>query len=304
MTDRDKTDALLRRALGGVEAPSETLLRQVKASLGKEQDMKTNRTTKRIITLALAAALVLALGATAYAVYMASIEDYVAEPAEAAETGAPAENYTRISWNGYQGTPEYEAWTQWQDWYDANVDDMLAEAGNTPVDSPYANYEDYTDEGRQVLEDIAEKNGVKLHTAIAPGSAEDIYEVLGTKPFLPEELLLRVRAVLRRVYQIAGTETVTRIGGAVVDWEAGTVTRLGESQMLTAKEYALLKKLCENRGKIVSIDRLCDTLWPDGSYGLENSLMVHIRRLREKLEPEPSAPEYLVTVRGLGYKMK
>ncbi len=124
-----------------------------------------------------------------------------------------------------------------------------------------------------------------------------------TKPFLPEELLLRVRAVLRRVYHIADAERITYIGEAQVDWEAGTVTTPGVSHMLTAKEYALLKKLCDNRGKIVSIDRLCDTLWPDGSYGLENSLMVHIRRLREKLEREPSKPEHLVTVRGLGYKL-
>ena len=74
--------------------------------------------------------------------------------------------------------------------------------------------------------------------------------------------------------------------------------------MLTAKEYTLLKKLCDNRGKILSMNILCDTLWPDGSYGYENSLMVHMRRLREKIEENPSKPEYLVTVRGLGYKLK
>lgn len=125
-----------------------------------------------------------------------------------------------------------------------------------------------------------------------------------TKPFLPEELLLRVRAVLRRTYHLEDAEETVCIGEAVVDWEAGTVTTQTACHMLTAKEYMLLKKLCENRGKIVSIDRLCDTLWPDGSYGFENSLMVHIRRLREKLEKEPSKPEYLVTVRGLGYKLK
>ena len=90
----------------------------------------------------------------------------------------------------------------------------------------------------------------------------------------------------------------------MIDWEAGTLTSPKESYMLTAKEYTLLKKLCDNRGKILSMNILCDTLWPDGSYGYENSLMVHMRRLREKIEENPSKPEYLVTVRGLGYKLK
>ena len=78
----------------------------------------------------------------------------------------------------------------------------------------------------------------------------------------------------------------------------------GEVQSLTAKEYAILHKLAENRGKIVTMDALCDALWPDGSYGLENSLIVHIRHLREKIEADPSNPKYLVTVRGLGYKLE
>jgi len=127
-----------------------------------------------------------------------------------------------------------------------------------------------------------------------------------TKPFLPEELLLRIKAVLRRVWHFYDTEKSQQacIGDVVVNWDAGTVTKNGSIMMITAKEWALLKKLWENRGKIVSINALCDTLWPDGSYGYENSLMVHIRRLREKIENNPSKPENLITVRGLGYKLK
>jgi len=125
-----------------------------------------------------------------------------------------------------------------------------------------------------------------------------------TKPFLPEELLLRVKAVLRRTYHLDDEAGTDRIGSALVDWGAGTICTEGESYMLTAKEYVLLKKLCENRGRILSMNVLCDTLWPDGSYGYENSLMVHIRHLREKLEETPSKPEHLLTVRGLGYKLK
>ena len=124
-----------------------------------------------------------------------------------------------------------------------------------------------------------------------------------TKPFLPQELLLRMKAVLKRTYRLEEGLPQTQIGEVLINWEAGTLETQGESYMLTAKEYTLLKKLCDNRGKILSINTLCDTLWPDGSYGYENSLMVHMRRLREKIEVNPSKPEYLVTVRGLGYKL-
>lgn len=124
-----------------------------------------------------------------------------------------------------------------------------------------------------------------------------------TKPFLPEELLLRIKAVLKRTYHIDETAQTDQIGEAVVDWSAGTIQTPTENYPLTAKEYALLKKLCENRGRILSMNILCDTLWPDGSYGYENSLMVHIRRLRGKLEPNPSKPQHLITARGLGYKL-
>lgn len=125
-----------------------------------------------------------------------------------------------------------------------------------------------------------------------------------TKPFLPEELLLRLRAVLKRTYHMDDKIEADRVGKALINWDAGTIQADGTDYMLTAKEYALLKKLCENRGRILSINVLCDTLWPDGSYGYENSLMVHIRHLREKLEENPSKPEHLITVRGLGYKLK
>ncbi len=237
MIDEKKTDAMLRRALGGVEAPDPVLLRQVKASLGKEQDMKTNHTTRRIITLALAAALVLALSITAYAAYMASIQDYVAEPS-AAETEAPAENWTRISWNGYQGTPEYTAWSEWQNWYDANATAMVAETGNAPVDSPYANYGDYTEEGRKVLEDIAEKNGVKLHTAMANGYAEDIYEVLGTEPFLPEDSMGSGYVYEDGSFKLEGIEGLAGLDGTDVTWTLfagakGSITSISSALDMT-----------------------------------------------------------------------
>ena len=122
-----------------------------------------------------------------------------------------------------------------------------------------------------------------------------------TKPFLPQELLLRLRSVLRRVYREA-PDTV-RLGDAEIDWGKGIVRRNGGETALTAKEFALLKKLWEARGNIVTIDALCDTLWDGPLVGYENTLMVHIRRLREKIEADPSHPKYLLTVRGLGYRL-
>ena len=91
-----------------------------------------------------------------------------------------------------------------------------------------------------------------------------------TKPFLMQELLLRVQHILQRVYRT---------------------------------ELALLRKLAENRGHIVTYDALCEAVWGADYYGCENSFNVHIRHLREKLEPLPGRPQFLRTVRGIGYKL-
>ena len=124
-----------------------------------------------------------------------------------------------------------------------------------------------------------------------------------TKPFLAQELLLRLHAVLRRVYRAASEEEPARLGGTEVYWGTGTLRRDGREVPLTAKEFALLKKLWENHGNIVTIDALCQALWEGPMVGYENTLMVHIRRLREKLEADPSHPKHLLTVRGLGYRL-
>lgn len=125
-----------------------------------------------------------------------------------------------------------------------------------------------------------------------------------TKPFLPEELLLRVRAVLRRVYTIHDKDDRLILKDVSIDWDRGMILKDGAEQSLTAKEYVLLRKLADHKGKIVTIDALCDTLWPDGAYGFESSLMVHIRHIRKKLETDPSKPVHLVTARGLGYRLE
>lgn len=122
-----------------------------------------------------------------------------------------------------------------------------------------------------------------------------------TKPFLPQELLLRLKAVLRRVYREA--LDTTQLGDVEIDWGKGIIRRNGGETALTAKEFTLLKKLWDARGNIVTIDALCAALWDGPLVGYENTLMVHIRRLREKIEADPSHPKYLLTVRGLGYRL-
>lgn len=128
-----------------------------------------------------------------------------------------------------------------------------------------------------------------------------------TKPFLPRELTLRLCAILNRTYFPAvlkqNAKPVFSLGEIKIDLNSGSITTKKGQLTLTAKEFALLEKLYENRGNIVTGDSLCRAAWGDDLYGYENTLMVHIRRLREKIEPEPSSPCYLLTVRGLGYKL-
>ena len=127
-----------------------------------------------------------------------------------------------------------------------------------------------------------------------------------TKPFLPQELVLRVNAILKRSYfspQGMETEELLVLGRRRISLRNATVEFDGQSVSLTAKELLLLQKLYRNRGNIVTFDALCQAAWNDNYYGYENVLMVHIRHLREKIEEDPSHPEYLLTVRGLGYRL-
>lgn len=121
------------------------------------------------------------------------------------------------------------------------------------------------------------------------------------KPFLPQELVLRIAAVLRRCY--AEDNPFLELAASRVNFSTAEVERAdGLTAVLTAKEHEILSVLARNAGRIVTIDALCEACWGT-SFGYENSLMAHIRRLREKIEANPSAPVSLVTARGLGYKL-
>lgn len=124
-----------------------------------------------------------------------------------------------------------------------------------------------------------------------------------TKPFLPAELLLRLGAVLRRSYNLPDAPSAVELGDVEVDLATGEVRRRGATEAtLTAKEYALVKRLNESRGSIVTTDELCRSVYGD-EFGYANALAILVRRLREKVEGDPSHPHWIVTVRGLGYRL-
>lgn len=122
------------------------------------------------------------------------------------------------------------------------------------------------------------------------------------KPFMPQEFLLRVYAVLRRCYK--EDAPLLKLDGCTVDFSRAEVDKGGEITPLTAMEHKLLETLARNEGRIVTVDTLCEALWGDNPFGYENSLNAHVRRIREKIETDPSKPISLLTIKGLGYKLQ
>ncbi len=142
----------------------------------------------------------------------------------------------------------------------------------------------------------------------ARGEDEDKFRGFGlgaddyvVKPFLPKELIFRVNAILRRSYK--SENPLVKLSNSVIDFDRAEVIKNGEHIPLTAKEYNILSALYRNADRIVSIDALCEAAWGDNPFGYENSLMAHIRRVREKIEQNPSQPVSLITIKGLGYKL-
>ncbi len=122
------------------------------------------------------------------------------------------------------------------------------------------------------------------------------------KPFRPRELVSRIRSVLRRNGRSKG---LLSVGNIVVDAHKGTVTRKGEPVFLSALEYKLLLLLLQNKGQLLTRDRLLEEIWDSGGdFVNDNTLTVYMKRLREKLEEDPKNPRYLKTHRGLGYRLE
>ena len=124
-----------------------------------------------------------------------------------------------------------------------------------------------------------------------------------TKPYSPRELVARIRAVLRRGIEPDLAPMTLEAGPVRMDVERHVVTVDGELQRLPLKEFELLELFLRNPGRVLTRGQLIDRVWGSDYVGDTKTLDVHVKRLRAKLEPDPSHPTMLVTVRGLGYKM-
>ena len=125
-----------------------------------------------------------------------------------------------------------------------------------------------------------------------------------TKPYSPRELTARIRAVLRRGTEPELLPDTLEAGPVRMDVERHVVTVNGEEQRLPLKEFELLEMFLRNPGRVLTRGQLIDRVWGSDYVGDTKTLDVHVKRLRSKLEPDPSTPQYLVTVRGLGYKLE
>ncbi len=151
---------------------------------------------------------------------------------------------------------------------------------------------------------------------ILSAKSEDTDKILGlnfgaddyiTKPFNPLELVARVKSQLRRytsLGSIAEKSSTIKIGDLELDKDAKEVRVNGEPIKLTATEYGILQLLMENAGKVFSIDEIYEKVWNEMSFAPENTVSVHIRRIREKIEINPKEPRYLKVVWGIGYKIE
>ena len=146
--------------------------------------------------------------------------------------------------------------------------------------------------------------------------SEDTDKILGlhmgaddyvTKPFNPLELLARVKSQLRRYTELGGSETdghVFKTGGLAVDDERKAVTVDGEEIRLTPVQYKILLFLLRNKGRVFSIDQIYEAVWNEEAFNADNTVAVHIRNIREKIEINPKEPKYLKVVWGIGYKIE
>lgn len=163
-------------------------------------------------------------------------------------------------------------------------------------------------DGFSLMECLRKKGDFPVLFLTACGEENDKFKGFGigaddyiVKPFLPKELLFRIMAILRRCYK--EENPLIKLKNSEIDLQCAEVIKDSERIPLTAKEFELLSALYRNAGRIVTIDALCEAVWGDNPYGYENSLMAHIRRIREKIEADPSHPVSLVTIKGLGYKL-
>ena len=171
-------------------------------------------------------------------------------------------------------------------------------------------------DGIRATRKIRETSSVPI--IMLSAKSEDVDKILGlnigaddyiTKPFNPLELIARVKSQLRRYTQLGNLateekEAVYVCGGLVVNDDLKTVTVDGEPVKLTPIEYNILVLLIKNQGKVFSIEQIYENIWNEEAIGADNTVAVHIRHIREKIEINPADPRYIKVVWGKGYKME
>ena len=163
---------------------------------------------------------------------------------------------------------------------------------------------------------IREKHNIPI--IILSAKSEDADKILGlnigaddyiTKPFNPLELVARVKSHLRRYMQLGSTaikesEAIYTVGGLAINDDLKEVTVDGEPVKLTPIEYNILLLLVKHQGKVFSVDQIYENIWNENAGGVDNTVAVHIRHIREKIEINPKEPRYLKVVWGVGYKIE
>jgi DNA-binding response OmpR family regulator len=171
-------------------------------------------------------------------------------------------------------------------------------------------------DGLSAMMKIRETRNIPI--IILSAKSEDSDKVLGlsmgaddyvTKPFHPQELIARVKSQLRRYTQLGDIESryktsTIRNGRLDLDIEGKQLLVDGEPVKLTATEYRIVEFLMQNAGVVFSAETIYERVWNEPSFSVENTVMVHIRRIREKIEINPREPDYLKVVWGIGYKME
>ncbi len=125
-----------------------------------------------------------------------------------------------------------------------------------------------------------------------------------TKPFSPREVVARIRSVLRGLGQAPTAGEVLRLGDLEIDVSSMTVQVQGRNVLTTVREFRLLEYLATHRGRVMTRDQLLDAVWKETPFVTPRSIDVYIRRLREKIELDPRHPQYLKTLRGIGYRFE
>ncbi len=172
-------------------------------------------------------------------------------------------------------------------------------------------------DGYEICKDIRSKSNVPI--LFLSAKTEELDKILGfaiggddyiTKPFSPKEVAFRVKAHLRRVNynnenlnENHTEEKIIKFGPYVLNESRAELIKNGKTIELTAKELKILSLLAHNQNQIISKEKLWDKVWGEDYFGFDNTIMVHIRKLREKIEDDSSNPKYIITVRGLGYKL-